>query len=141
MDALVRSALGSAGGLLCALPRCLLCSQVGVPVPLHGQFHAVRLHPVRRPAFGLHGTNCFEAQRSAETNPENWYVQEMLRTAVLLHPLEAKMPESTVAASKFASLNPQTIARLQGSGGNNKRGSHVKETLNVMASLLGTIYL
>ena len=40
--------------VLCSLPCCLLCSQVGLPVPLHGQLHGVCLHPVSRPTFGLH---------------------------------------------------------------------------------------
>ena len=64
MDALVSvcSCFGGWCPLLSAVQR-------RPPVPLHGQLHGVRLHPVRRPAFRLHGTCCFEAQRSAGGSP------------------------------------------------------------------------
>ena len=52
----------SAGIVLGSLPHCLLCSQVCLPVPLHGQLHAWSW-PVSRPTFGVHGKSCFEAQR------------------------------------------------------------------------------
>ena len=54
----------SAGIVLGSLPHCLLCSQVCLPVPLHGQLHAWSW-PVSRTTFGVHGKSCFEAQRSA----------------------------------------------------------------------------
>ena len=62
-------ALLSAGPVLGFLQRGLLCSQIGLPVPLHGQLHGVCLHPVRRPTIGLHDKkSCVEDERSAAIN-------------------------------------------------------------------------